>query len=170
MASTTGARHADTGLLGRRTVTARWHRLSDQERDAQARRLVGVDCRTAQIDRPTAATAHRYRQLVAHGAADDPIALAWLAVTHRPLLVARGRVLRDRDPSEWGALALAALDRAIGRATPDDVLWMRRRVSQDLARQMRRNVNRTLRRRQVETPIDPAHLHRHRVAARFADP
>ncbi len=153
------------------TVTARWHGLSDQERDRHAHRLVGVDHRTAQLERPTLtdATADRYRRLIAHATAGDPTAVAWLAVIHRPLLVARGRVLRDRDPSEWGALALAALDRAIGRATPDDVLWMRRRVSQDLARQMRRNVNRTLRRRQIETPTDPAQLHRHQVAARGAD-
>lgn len=139
-------------------VTARWLRLADEERDRHAVRLLGVPYAEEAIGRTTAATADQYRRLVDHGAAGDSIAFAWLAVRHTSLLINRGRVLMERDPSEWGAVSLGLLHDTLRTVDRSDERWLRRRVYLRLSLGMARAVRRTLTREQHERATDPDRL------------
>jgi hypothetical protein len=97
-------------------VTRRWTSLEGDERQRQTVRLLGLGCAgdaLAHVDRPGLDAGACYRQLVPTGASGDPIALGWLATTHRPLLIARGRALLEHDPTEWGAACLEVLHRTL---------------------------------------------------------
>ena len=127
------------------TLTRRWTHLSPADKDREARRLVGVARVQARIEQPDATTGQHYVQLVAAGQASDEVALAWLATTHRPLLLDRGRALFAIDPQEWGSVALELLHRTVHDADLDDGRWLRSTITQRLHRVMVREVRSYLR-------------------------
>jgi DNA-directed RNA polymerase specialized sigma24 family protein len=90
--------------------------------------------------------------------ADDPVALGWLAETHRPLLLTRGRLLFEQDPAEWGAASLEVLVASARFMQGDTGPWLRRQVSQQICHRMRRLVRRELARRGCERAVDPSRL------------
>ena len=149
-------------------VTRRWTCLDPEQRAHHAARLLGRDCagdRLAHIDRPDLDAGACYRQLVPAAAAGDPIALGWLATTHRPLLLARGRALFERDPSEWGAVCLELLHRTLASADLSEARWLRRRVARTLTSRLSKVVAQHLTRRRREHPIGTASLHARQDAA-----
>ncbi|MFA9444437.1 hypothetical protein [Egicoccus sp. AB-alg6-2] len=146
-------------------ITRRWRSLDPDEQDQQSRRIVGVALTDARVERPDADCHHHYRRLLTAALAGDPVALGWLADTHRPLLLVRGRLLFEQDPAEWGAASLEVLLAAArcadaGSGGP----WLRRQVAQQITHRMRRLVERELARRQLERAFDPARLPRVEVA------
>lgn len=141
-------------------VTRRWTQLSEVDRDHEARRLIGVTRLQARIERPNA-TSNHYRQLVEAAVADDEVAFAWLATSHRPLLIARGRALLRDDPAEWGSVALNVLHTTLHRADPTEGRWLRSTVAQRLSARMSAQVRRHLDRYDREELTDPARLHVH---------
>lgn len=136
-------------------VTRRWTLLPASQRDRHALRLLGVSFDETRIDRPDATTADQYRRLVAAAVAEDAIAFAWLATSHRPLLLAHGRPLFEDDPSEWGAVCLEALHLTLAGVNPATGRWMRRRVALRLMSRMSDAVGRHVRRRTIERATDP---------------
>lgn len=151
------------------TVTRRWTELNRDDQDREARRLVGVGIDHARIDRPDATTGHHYVQLVAAGKTNDDLALAWLATTHRPLLLERGRALFATDAQEWGSAALELLHRTVHEADLGEGRWLRSTVSQRLHRLMVREVRLHLRRRAWEHPADPSTFWLHAAAVEPVD-
>lgn len=146
-------------------VTRRWTHLTDEQRADHAFRLLQDDCVGAgigHVDRPVEDGGRCYANLVAAGAARDPIALGWLASSHQPILVVRGQALYDQDPTEWGAVALEALQVTIDRVDPSIGVWLRRRVVQHSCRHVTRTVARHLARRRREIPTAPTVLRRTR--------
>ncbi len=142
-------------------VTRRWTQLDDLHRDDHARRLLdspcaGQGCR--HVDRPGLDDGRCYRELVPAVADGDEVAVGWLATSHRPLLVARGRALLEHDPTEWGAVCLEALHTTVVKADLTEVRWLRRRVAQQLASRMARAVAQHLEQRRREAPTAPADL------------
>lgn len=145
-------------------VTRRWTALTDHQRQAHAARLLGQDCGSdaiTHVDRPGLDDGACYYRLVPAAAEGDPIAIAWLATTHRPLLVARGRPLLDHDPTEWGAVCLEVLHRTLADADLSEQRWLRRRVARRLINRLSRIVAQHLTRRARECPTDNAILHAH---------
>lgn len=140
-------------------LTRRWTGLTDDDRARHARRLVAAvgcpDHHWAHVDRPVLDEGVCYLRLVRHAVAGDPIAVGWLADTHRPLLVTRGKVLLDRDPAEWAATCVEVLHATIARADESSGRWLRRRISDHLALQLARIVRRHLHRRAHERPTAP---------------
>ena len=150
-------------------VTRRWTALDTRERQKHAARLLRCECPgdvPVHVDRPGLDAGACYRELVPAAAAGDPIALGWLATTHRPLLVARGRALLDHDPTEWGAVCLELLHRTVARADLSEARWLRRRVARTLTSRLSRVVAQDLDRRQRECPVASASLHGRQDAAR----
>jgi hypothetical protein len=143
------------------TVTRRWSWLTDPERDRHAHRLLGVDLAHAHIDRPELHTAEHYRQLLAAARGDDEIAFAWLACSHRPLLLVRGRALYTADVAEWGAVALEVLHATIHHVDLQQGRWLRSTVSQRLTRLMDQHVRAFRTARRHERLLEPQLLHRH---------
>jgi hypothetical protein len=141
-------------------VTRRWTQLSEADRDHEARRLLGVTRLQAKIERPNATSTH-YRQLVEAAIADDEVAFAWLATSHRPLLVARGRALLRDDPTEWGAVALDVLHTTLHRVDPGEGRWLRSTVAQRLSARMSAQIRRHIDRHDREELTDPTRLHLH---------
>ena len=149
-------------------VTRRWTSLEKEERQRQAARLLGFDCAgnvVAHVDRPDLDAGSCYRQLVPAAAAGDPIALGWLATTHRPLLIARGRALFEHDPTEWGAVCLEALHRTLASADLSETRWLRRRVARKLTSRVSRVVAQHVSRRRRECPVATANLQAQQHAA-----
>ncbi len=140
------------------TLTRRWTQLSPADEDHEALRLVGVARTKARIEQPDEATGQHYVQLVAAGKTNDEIALAWLATTHRPLLLDRGRALFASDPQEWGSVALELLHRTVHEADLDDGRWLRSTITQRLHRLMVRHVRSHLRLQAREEVTDPTAL------------
>ena len=140
-------------------ITARWKHLSVPERDRHAHRIVGVGLGDARIDRPDASCHHHYARLLAAAVAGDPVAVGWLADSHRPLLLTRGRVLFEQDPAEWGAASLEILLAAAraAQAGPGGP-WLRRQVNQQITRRIRPLTTRELTRRRFERACDPGRL------------
>ena len=153
-------------------VTRRWTALDKPERQRQAARLVAGGCPgdvVAHVDRPGLDGGVCYQQLVPAAAAGDPIALAWLATTHRPLLIARGRALFDHDPSEWGAVCLEVLHVTLASADLSEVTWLRRRIARKLTHRLSREVARHLERRSREYLTDDPSLHARKASAPGVD-
>ena len=143
-------------------VTRRWTSLEKEERQQQVARLLGFDCAgagNAHVDRPDRDAGACYRRLVPAAASGDPIALGWLATTHRPLLITRGRALFEHDPTEWGAVCLEVLHRTLASADLSESKWLRRRVARSLTSRLSRVVAQHVNRRQRECPITTASLH-----------
>lgn len=144
------------------TVTRRWTGLTDSQRDHEIRRLLDGGCVTpapAHVDRPAVDGGDCYRPLVPAALDGDPVALGWLATTHRPLLVVRGRALLDHDPAEWGATCLEVLHTALVRADLAAGRWVRRRVAQQIASQLTRTVAAFVAYRRHERPTAPELLY-----------
>lgn len=142
-------------------LTRRWTQLTDQDRDHHTGRLLATACTDAcdgHVDRPGFDEGVCYRQLVVAGAAGDEVALGWLATSHRPLLITRGRVLLEQDPSEWGAVCLEAIHLTLVRIDLSVGRWLRRRVAHQLSRHVTRVVAGQLTRRRREHPTAPVVL------------
>jgi DNA-directed RNA polymerase specialized sigma24 family protein len=142
-------------------VTRRWTSLERDERQRQVARLLGFGCAgdgAAHVDSPGLDAGACYRQLVPAAASGDPIALGWLATTHRPLLIARGRALFEHDPTEWGAVCLEVLHRTLASADLSESQWLRRRVARTLTTRLSRVVAHHVARRQRERPVATASL------------
>lgn len=143
-------------------LTRRWTQLTDSQRDQHVRRLLGVCCaegHPAHVDRPGLDEGRCYRGLVPAAVAGDEVAIAWLATSHRPLLVARGHALLAHDPSEWGAACLEVLHTTLAKADTSEGRWLRRRVAQELTSRLSRVVSQHLARRRREYPTPPRVLH-----------
>ncbi len=142
-------------------VTRRWTQLADQERARHMARLVGEACPSlhwAHVDRPDLDLGACYQQLVPAAAVGDEVAIGWLATSHRPLLVARGRAMLEHDPTEWGAVCLEVLHTTLAKANASAGRWLRRRVAQQLTSQLSRIVAQHVARRRREAPTAPAAL------------
>lgn len=152
-------------------VCRSWTGLSPAERDEVALRLVGVPAGQAHIDDPGGDGDRHYAALVEQALAGDEVAFAWLATSHRPLLIARGRALFDRDPGEWGAVCLEVLFQAlrIARRTTAGP-WLRRRVSQQITHGLLRVQRAELARWRAEQATDPVQLVRFERPPPAGDP
>jgi DNA-directed RNA polymerase specialized sigma24 family protein len=75
------------------------------------------------------------------------------------MLVARGRLLFDRDPTEWSGASLEVLLAALryAEAQPPGP-WLRRQVAQQIGHRFGRIVRRELARYRAERACDPAQL------------
>jgi DNA-directed RNA polymerase specialized sigma24 family protein len=149
-------------------VTRRWTRLDDDNRDLHAARLLGRDClgnRIAHVETPKIDDGVCYRRLVVAAIDGDPVALGWVATTHRPLLVSHGRALLERDPSEWGAVCLEQLHRIMVKADLSDARWLRRRIARQLVHRLGGIIADHLGRRHREEPVEPVWLSAHQAAA-----
>lgn len=134
-------------------VTRRWTALESQHRRREPARLLGHGCAgdlLAHVDRPGLDDGACYRQLVPAGLAGESVALGWLATTHRPLLIVRGRALFEDDPTEWGSVCLELLHRTLVKADLSEVKWLRRRLVRGLTRDLSRVVGRHLDQRRRE--------------------
>ena len=149
-------------------VTRRFTHLDEDERDRHISRLLGNSCAgelPAHVEAPTLDDGACYRRLVSAALAGDPVGLGWLATSHRPLLVARGRVLLEHDATEWGAVCLELLYRTLAKADLSDACWLRRRVARQLTHRVGKAVAQHLHRRRHERPVGTAWLHaRHHAA------
>ena len=152
-------------------VCQSWSGLSGAERDDAALRLVGVPVDQARIHDPGHSGDRHYAALVEQALAGDEVAFAWLATSHRPLLIARGRALFDRDPGEWGAVCLEVLYQAlrIARRTTAGP-WLRRRVSQQITHGLLRVQRAELARWRAEQATDPVQLVRFERPPPAGDP
>lgn len=140
-------------------VAGRWSRLSVAERDRHAYRLVGAGLTQARIEDPDASCHQQYAALVGAALAGDQIAFGWLAESHRPLLLARGRLLFDRDPTEWSSVSLEVLLASLRYAHAGGPgVWLRRQVAQQIGHRLGRIVRRELARYRLERSCDPFHL------------
>jgi hypothetical protein len=152
-------------------VCRRWTVLSRERRDLESVRLLGVPAGQARIHVPEPGCHRYYALLVEAAVAGDEVAFAWLADSHRPLLLSRGRVLFDRDPGEWGAAAVEILWRSLslaGRTTAGP--WLRRQVNQQLCHGMAPLVRHELARRHAEQATDPVRLVRLERGGQVGDP
>jgi DNA-directed RNA polymerase specialized sigma24 family protein len=152
-------------------VTRRWTRLEDDHRDLHAARLLGHDCPgnpIAHVETPKVDDGVCYRRLVLAAIDGDPVALGWIATTHRPLLVSHGRALFERDPSEWGAVCLEQLHRIMVKADLSDSRWLRRRIARQLVHRVGGIVADYLGRCHREDPVEPVQLSAHQAAAEAA--
>lgn len=133
-------------------VTRRWTALTPAERDTHAKRLLGVAAAGAHVERPGLDHGAHYRQLVTAAVDGDQQAFAWLATSHRPLLLVRGRALFRSDPAEWGSVCLELLHRTLCD-TETTGRWGRQQVAATLSRRLTRTVRSHLERARVEQPL-----------------
>jgi hypothetical protein len=136
-------------------VSRHWTRLSPEGKDAHARRLVGVPVAEVGICAPDTYRQEHYLALVTAALDGDVVAFAWLADSHRPLLLARGRTLLRHDPEAWSEVALEILHQGLRRAVDAAGPWSRRRVSLHLCSRMARAVRDHARRADLERATDP---------------
>jgi hypothetical protein len=149
-------------------VTRRWTHLGDGERDRNIVRLLGDSCAgdlAAHVEAPTLDGGACYLRLASAALTGDPVALGWLATSHRPLLVTRGRVLLEHDATEWGAVCLELLYRILAKADLSDPCWLRRRIARQLTHRVGKVVAQHLDRRHHERPVGPVLLHARQDAA-----
>ena len=140
-------------------VTRRWCLLPQQDQDRHSRRLLGVALDEVSIERPVDVEQQRqYRALLDAALDGDAIAFAWLAHSHAPLLIARGRPLYHADPDEWGDTALEVLYQGLRRGSAAEGPWARRRVALHLCSRMSRAVKRYLDRTSHAQLVDPIQL------------
>ena len=149
-------------------ITRRFTHLTCHDRAGHTDRLLGAVCHepcSDHVDQPGLDGGVCYRQLVVAVRAGDPVALGWLATTHRPLLLARGAALFEHDPSEWGAVCLEGLHVTVARIDLSIGRWVRRRVAHHLSRHVSRAAARHLQHRRREQPTAPELLHQARAAS-----
>lgn len=154
------------------TVTRRWTQLTHNQREDHAHRLIGrcAGDGEAHVDDPPLDDGRCYSRLIRPAVSGDEVALGWLATTHRPLLLLRGRALFRHDPSEWGAVCLEILHAALDNVDLELGPWLRRRISQQLASRVTRATASHLSSRGHERPTAPAVLHRLPLATPVRDP
>lgn len=144
-------------------LTRRWTTLTDAERaqsaDARLGRLCGGD-HLVHVEHPAHDDGTCYAQLVRLALDGDAIALGWLATSHRALLIARGQVLLDHDPTEWGAVCLEALHTTLAKVDLGAGRWVRRRVAQRLTLRVSNAAAVHVARRHRERPTAPVTLAR----------
>ena len=142
-------------------VCRRWTGLSRQQRDLESVRLLGVSAGQARLHVPEPGARWHYAMLVAAALAGDEVAFGWLADSHRPLLLSRGRVLFETDAGEWGAASVEVLYRSLSIASRTTASpWLRRQVNQQLGHGLAPLVRGELARRQTEQTTDPVRLPR----------
>jgi hypothetical protein len=152
-------------------VCRRWTGLSREQRDLQSVRLLGVPVAEARIHVPEPGCHRHYACLVEGALAGDEVAFAWLADSHRPLLLSRGRVLFEKDPGEWGAASVEILYRSLSVSSGTTAgPWLRRQVNQQLCHGMAPLVRRELVRRKAEQATDPVRLVRLEDGGQVGDP
>jgi hypothetical protein len=140
-------------------VTRRWSLLAPEDRDQHSHRLLGVPLVEVRIERPVSHEQQRhYRRLVDAALEGDAVAFAWLASSHAPLLLARGRPLFNADPVEWGETALEVLHQGLHRAAAAEGPWARRRVALHLCSRMSRAVQSHVVHTKHIKPVDPVQL------------
>ena len=150
-------------------VTRRWTHLGPEVKDRHSHRLLGVPLDEVHIGRPVSHDQQQhYRRLVDAALDGDAVAFAWLAHSHAPLLVARGRPMFDDDPVEWGEAALEVLHQGLQRAAAAEGPWARRRVALHLCSRMSRAMQRHVVHAKHVRPVDHVQLERH--AQSFTDP
>jgi DNA-directed RNA polymerase specialized sigma24 family protein len=150
-------------------VTRRWSLLAPEVQDQHSHRLLDVPLAEVRIERPVSNDQQRhYRRLVDAALEGDPVAFAWLASSHAPLLLARGRPLFNADPVEWGETALEVLHQGLQRAAAAEGPWARRRVALHLCSRMSRAVHHHLVHAKHVQPVDPVQLEWR--AQSFTDP
>jgi DNA-directed RNA polymerase specialized sigma24 family protein len=149
-------------------ITRRWTHLDESERTLHIARLVGAVCPgdPVHVDRPSTDGGLCYQQLAHAALAGDEIAIGWLATSHRPLLITRGRRLLEDDPSEWGGLCLWLLHSVLERADTSDARWLRRCVAGRLTSRLSAAMALYVRRRQKERVAVPTSV----FASRAFDP
>lgn len=136
-------------------VTRRWTQLPGEGKDQHACRLLGVPLAEVHLGAPGAYNDDHYRTLVAAALDGDSVAFAWLAETHRALLVARGRALLHHDPDTWSEVSLELLLQALRRAANAAGPWSRRQAALHLSSRMARTVRRHGRRAVTEVAVSP---------------
>ena len=149
-------------------VTRRWTQLPRHRKDEHARRILGVPLAEVRIGTPKSYEQDHYLALVGAALEGDPIAFAWLAESHKALLVARGRTLLLHDPDTWAEVALEILHQGLRRAADAVGPWSRRRVALHLCSRMARAVRAHGRRAVTELSTDPHVLPSH--CREFEDP
>lgn len=143
-------------------VTRLWTQLTDEQRHRHAARLLTSGCGDVgerHVGRPILDDGVCYLDLVAAACVGDPVALGWLATTHRAVLLVRGQALYEHDPAEWGAVGLEALHLTLERIDVSIGRWLRRRFAQNLARYISRATADHLDRTSHEIPTSPELLH-----------
>lgn len=136
-------------------VTRQWTHLPEPDKQHHARRLLG-DLWTAPFSAPvTDPTPAQYARLVRAARAGDELAFAWIATTHRPMVLAAGRALLEDDPAEWGSTCLELLHTNLLRAQLDSGIWLRRHIATRLKSELAAQVRRHLARRRTERATDP---------------
>jgi hypothetical protein len=136
-------------------VTRRWTQLPPKRKDEHAYRLLGIPLAEVEIGTPKSYRQDHYLTLVTAALDGDAIAFAWLAESHRALLVSRGRTLLQHDPDTWAEVALEALHQGLRRAADAVGPWSRRRVALHLRSRMARAVRINGRRADIELATDP---------------
>lgn len=153
-------------------VTRRWTQLTDDQRPDHIHRLVG-SCTgdvESHVDDPPLDDGRCYARVVRAAASGDEVALGWLATSHRPLLLVRGRLLFCDDPAEWGAICLEALHVTIAKVDLGLGRWLRRRVAQQIGRHVLLATDEHRSSRRHERPTAPAVLRRAPLATSIGDP
>lgn len=136
-------------------VTRQWTHLPEPEKAHHAERILGdlwAAPRTGPVTDPTPA---QYERLVHAARAGDELAFAWIATTHRPMLLAAGRALLEDDPDEWGSTCLELLHAHLLRAQLKAGIWLRRHIATRLKGDLAGQVRRHLARRRTERATDP---------------
>lgn len=136
-------------------VTRRWTQLPRDRKEQHAHRLLRVPLAEVRLGAPGAYDQDHYLTLVGAALDGDPIAFAWLAESHRALLMARGRTLLFHDPDTWAEVSLELLHQALRRAVDAVGPWSRRRVALHLCSRMARAVRRHARRAVTEMATNP---------------
>lgn len=136
-------------------VTRHWTHLPRDRKEQHAHRLLGLPLAEVQIGAPKAYDQDHYLTLVGAALDGDPVAFAWLAESHRALLVSRGRTLLLHDPDTWAEVALELLHQALRRGADAVGPWSRRRVALHLCSRMARAVRRHARRAITEVATNP---------------
>ena len=133
-------------------VTRRWSHLDEIDRAHHVARLTAPTCPPdlEHVERPGVDGGACYQRLVEAALGGDEVAFGWLAASHRPLLITRGRRLFADDPSEWGALCLELLLTTLQREHVSEPRWLRRQVANRLTCRMSAAMVMYLRRRRTE--------------------
>ena len=136
-------------------VTRQWTHLPGAEQQRHARRLLGDLWPTSDRGQVGDPTPGQYERLVLAARAGDQVAFAWIATTHRPMLLAAGRALLEDDAAEWGSACLELLHTHLVRARLDSGIWLRRHIAMRIRGDLSAQVRRHLVRRRAERATDP---------------
>lgn len=136
-------------------VTRQWTHLSEPDKHHHARRLLDDLWAVPRDGLVTDPTPAQYARLVRAARDGDEVAFAWIATTHRPMVLAAGRALLEDDPAEWGSTCLELLHANLVRAQLDSGIWLRRHIATRLKSDLARRVRKHLAQRRAERATDP---------------